>query len=169
MMPCKTSAALIQPNTEPCSPAIIAVMVKINTYISSAFLITFILLHVFFPPLAHAQQEWAGVCVGEELGDIGKDVATIQGAQCLIANAFAVIITVIGLAGFVMFVFGAFTWMLSGNNSKGVDNARQAMTYAVIGIVVALSGFIIINLIASFTGVSTITEFRIPSSSTPSE
>ncbi|PIY79612.1 MAG: hypothetical protein COY81_01615 [Candidatus Pacebacteria bacterium CG_4_10_14_0_8_um_filter_43_12] len=115
------------------------------------------------PPSAHAQQyTWSGVCVAGP----DNDVATIQGFQCLIANVFSIIITVIGLAGFVMFIWGAFQWMLSGNNTKGVETAKQSMTYAIIGIVVALSGFIIINLIAEFTGVNIIRTFIIPSSET---
>lgn len=144
--------------------------------IGTSFLIAIILTSFILPATVLAQQEWSGVCVAEGLqaspdGSLeagrGDDVATIQGFQCLIANAFSVIITVIGLAGFVMFVIGAFQWMLSGSNTKGVDTARQSMTYAIIGIVVSLSGFIIINLIASFTGVNVIRQFVIPGDDTP--
>lgn len=127
-----------------------------------ALLIAFLLSSLMFPSVVHAQGQWTGVCVGDEITG-GEDVATLQGVQCLIANAFSVIITVIGLAGFVMFIIGSFRWMLSGGNTKGTETARNTMTFAVIGIVVALSGFIILNLIASFTGIRTITRFVIPS------
>lgn len=145
--------------------------------IFKSLLIALILTTIILPGTVHAQEAWSGVCVAEGLqatesgleAGRGDDVATIQGFQCLIANAFSVIITVIGLAGFVMFVIGAFQWMLSGNNSKGVETARQSMTYAVIGIVVALSGFIIINLIAEFTGVNVIRQFIIPGSDAPAD
>ncbi|NCN50859.1 MAG: hypothetical protein GW925_00225, partial [Candidatus Pacebacteria bacterium] len=50
-----------------------------------------------------------------------------------------------------------------GDTGK-LQSAKGSMTYAVIGMVVALSAFIILNLIASFTGISLITQFRIPSS-----
>lgn len=111
------------------------------------------------PAQAAAQsQVWDGVCVEE------GDVATIQGLECLIANVFAVTITLIGFAGFVMFIIGSFRWMLSGGSSKGVETARNTMTYAVVGLVVALSAFIILNLIADFTGVGVITKFFIPRS-----
>lgn len=103
---------------------------------------------------------WSGVCVGTTENSL--DVATIQGLECLIANVFTVIITIIGLAGFVMFVVGGITWMLSGGDSSKLQSAKGSMTYAVVGIVVALSAFIILNLIASFTGISIITQFRIP-------
>lgn len=146
-------------------------MSKFYKNVFKSLLIAIILTKILFPSPVSAQQVWNGVCVGAEgvMENKATDVATIQGFQCLIANSFSVIITVIGLAGFVMFVFGAFQWMLSGNNSKGVETARQSMTYAVIGIVVALSGFIIINLIAEFTGIDAIRTFKLPSSDTPAE
>lgn len=126
-----------------------------------------LLLSVFLlsatPTFAYTPREWTGVCVASDIPD-GSDVATLQGLECLIANVFSIIITVIGLAGFIMFVIGAFRWMLSGNDSKGVETAKNTMTFAIIGIVVAISGFIIINLIASFTGINSIKYFTIPSS-----
>ena len=107
---------------------------------------------------------WSGVCVG----GADNDVATIQGLECLIANVFTVIITLIGLAAFVMLIVGAVRWLVSGGNSSNIDKARSTMTYAIIGIVVALSAFIVINLLAGFTGVDVIKTFTIPTSeSTP--
>ncbi len=104
--------------------------------------------------------EWNGVCVG----GADQDVATIQGLECLIANVFTVFITLLGLLGFVMFIIAGFKWMTSGGNSKGMESARGAMTYAVLGLVISLSAFIIINLIAEFTGVNIIRTFSIPTS-----
>lgn len=108
---------------------------------------------------------WSGVCVGSRDG-AAADVATIQGLECLIANVFTVIITLIGLAAFVMFIVGSMRWLTSGGNSTSVDRARGTMTYAVYGIVVSLSAFIVLNLIAGFTGIELITRFSIPTSQT---
>lgn len=105
-------------------------------------------------------QVWSGVCVSPT----DSDVATIQGIQCLLGNIFTVIITVIGLAAFVMFVVAAFRYLMSGGNTKGTETARNTMTFAVIGIVVALSGFILLNVFAAFTGVEDVTIITIPSS-----
>jgi ABC-type Fe3+ transport system permease subunit len=116
------------------------------------------------PATAAAQtQEWTGVCVHR--GPEGN-VATLQGLQCLIGNVLQVAFTFIGLAGFVMIIVGAFNYMLSGGNSKGVDAARNTITFAVVGFVVSLSAFILINIVASFTGVNIIKEFAIPDSCT---
>lgn len=123
------------------------------------FLLSIFLLSAH-PTFAYTPREWSGVCVASSLPD-GSDVATLQGLECLIANVFSIIITVIGLAGFIMFVIGAFRWMLSGNDSKGVETAKNTMTFAIIGIVVAISGFIILNLLSSFTNID-LTKFIIP-------
>lgn len=124
----------------------------------TSFLILAVLFLIF--PLsvsAQGPQAWSGVCVAGP----NDDVATILGLQCLLANVFSIGITVIGLAGFVMFIYSAFQLMLSGGNSKATESARNSITYAVVGIVVAISAFIILNLIAAFTGVDIITTFRL--------
>ena len=126
----------------------------------SAFVATVAFYLTLAAPAKAQTLTWSGVCVGNT--ENSQDVATLQGLECLIANVFTVIITIIGLAGFVMFVIGGITWMLSGGDTSKVQSARGSMTYAVLGMVVALSAFIILNLIASFTGISLITQFRIP-------
>ncbi len=113
---------------------------------------------------AQAQTEpWSGVCVGSDNPtDPAYSVATIRGFQCLIGNILSVFITIIGLAGFVMLIYGSIKYMLSGGQAKGTESAKQTLTYAVIGLVVALSAFFIINIISAFTGVDTILNFSIP-------
>lgn len=131
-----------------------------------SFLTLALLISVASPVFAQTQ-EWSGVCVGPadlNPGTDASDVATIQGVQCLLANGFSVIITIIGLAGFVMFIVGSFRYLLSGGNTKGTETAKNTFTFMVVGIIVALSGFIILNLISSFTGIDNITKFIIPSS-----
>jgi hypothetical protein len=118
-------------------------------------------------PVYAQTQAWSGVCVGPaqiNAATKANDVATIQGVQCLLANVFTVIITIVGLAGFVMFIVGAFRYLVSGSNSKGIEAAKNTIQYMVIGIIVTLSGFIILNMISSFTGIDVITRFVIPSS-----
>lgn len=118
-----------------------------------------------FPARAQGQTTaWTGVCVDTEGGN--TDVATIQGFQCLLANILSVALTLLGLVGFVMMIVASIRYLLSGGNSQQVEKSKQTMTYAVIGLIVALSAFIILNLIAEFTGVRSILNFQIPDSMT---
>lgn len=127
----------------------------------SRFLVITLLVSLFIaaPHPAQAQAiPWSGVCVGT-----GKaaDVATIQGFECMLANVFLVFFALIGLAAFIMIIVGAITILLSGGNSKGMETGKKTITFAIIGLVLALSGFIIINLLSAFTGVNLL-QFEIP-------
>lgn len=131
------------------------------------FIAVFICLTALAVSAAPAQaqtQAWTGVCVRDI--KVGPNevvqVATIQGAQCLIANVLAIVVRVVGLVGFVMLIIGSFRYMLSGGNTKGTEGARNTITFAIVGLVIVLSAFIILNLIASFTGVDEILFFNIP-------
>ena len=111
-------------------------------------------------PVFAQTSPWSGVCVSQT----DETVATLQGFQCLLANVLSIFLTVVGIAAFIMLVMASFRLLVSGGNSQNVEKARNSVTYAVIGLVVAVSAFIILNLIADFTGVRTILEFKIPTS-----
>jgi len=120
---------------------------------------------LIFPALIQAQtREWAdiqqdGYCVaGPE-----QDVATIQGIVCLLANVLSIILTGIGIAGFIMMIVGALKYMILGS-SEGAKSAKGTMTYAAIGLVVALGSFIIMRIISEFTGMDSLLNFTLPSS-----
>lgn len=126
----------------------------------------FVGLAVVTPTSAQAQtrawSDFSGAgCVAE--GPLGE-VATIQGFQCLIANVLSIALSLIGLAGFVMLLYGSFMYLTSGGNSKGMESARSTITFAIVGLVVALCAFIVVNLVAAFTGVDVIKTFVIPGS-----
>ncbi|SRR5258708_4061841 len=134
-----------------------------------SFVLFFVFCAPFFlvTPIIHAQtlKPWDqanSICVG----GADRDVATIAGVQCLVANILSVAITLVGMAGFVMMIFGAFKLMVAGNNAKGMEDSRATIGFAVLGLIVALASYMIVNFIADFTGVQTIKGFKIPSSDT---
>ncbi len=143
---------------------------KIRKYIPKIIAIGFLVMNFSFFSLVlptsqalamNGPQAWTdGVCAyTDPTGE--NTVATIQGLQCLLANVLSIAITFIGIIAFFIFMISSIKIMVSGGNSKGMEEARGSMTYAVVGIIVALSAFLILNLISSFTGVN-FTEFIIP-------
>jgi hypothetical protein len=136
--------------------------------ISSALFVATLLLFLFSTSVfaqdsqpsdsQNFNSQWTGVCVQEISG---TEVATIQGIQCLIANILKIAVSFIGLVAFMIFIFSGFRILLSGGDSKAVESAKGSITFAVVGLVVALSAFIILNLISQFTGVD-LTNFVIP-------
>lgn len=97
----------------------------------------------------------------KEYGDTTVQVASIKGIEVIISNILAVFTTIVGLAAFVMLLMGGFLYLTSGSNSKGTEAAKQTITYSIIGIVVALMAFFILQAIAAFTGAEGILEFNL--------
>jgi hypothetical protein len=136
-----------------------------NRRLSSLALLLASPLVIFTRALAQTT-EWteANGCISNISVDGGATqfpVATIRGAECLLANVLQVAVTFIGLAGFVMFIVGAFLYLTSGGNQKGTTAAKQTVTYAIAGIVVSLFSFFILNLIADFTGTRGFMQFNL--------
>lgn len=115
----------------------------------------FVLLLAATPVMA--QSAWTSTTEAKCVTD--TDVATIQGIECLVGNILATAMTFIGIAAFVMFLIGSFRYMTAGANTKGVESGKNAFSFAVLGIVVALASFVILRFITSFTGVTTILNF----------
>ena len=112
------------------------------------------------PILAHAQstKPWKDI----QVVCVSDDVATLQGAECVVQNLLGIAMSAIGIAAFVMLLIGSFLYLTSGGNPKSTDAAKKTITMAITGIVVALLGWIIINFISVFTGTGDkITIFRI--------
>jgi hypothetical protein len=85
-----------------------------------------------------------------------RDVATIRGFECLTANVLSYVLTIFALIAFVMFVYGALMYMLSGGQPQKMEKARSTLGYAVIGLILAISTVAILNVISYFTGVNSI-------------
>ncbi|MDO5561435.1 MAG: hypothetical protein Q4G02_01535 [bacterium] len=116
------------------------------------FCLTIALIACFFcrPTAVAAQTAWTGACVGT--GSRSEDVATIQGITCAIANILNVVMTIFSFVGFGMFVYGSLMWLFAGGQSSRVEKARNTFVYAIFGLILAVGSFIIIQIIAYFTG-----------------
>lgn len=51
-------------------------------------------------------------------------------------------------------ILGGIKWITSGGDKHGVENARKTVIFAVIGLVVVFSSFLIINIVGKLFSVS---------------
>jgi len=62
-----------------------------------------------------------------------------------IANA---LIFVVGALSVLMVIVGALKFVVSMGNPKRVENARNTILYAIVGVVVAMCSYAIVNFVA---------------------
>lgn len=89
-----------------------------------------------------------------------QDVANF----CALENVFTQLISIagglVGLAFFMMVVFGGYRYMFSGGDPKAVQSAKGTLTWGVLGLAFFALSFTILLLIKTFTGVD-VTTFKI--------
>ncbi len=61
-----------------------------------------------------------------------------------------------GIVAVFLIIFSGIKFITSGGNPKNVDSAKKTLTYAILGLLLILLSFFIINIISYATGVSCI-------------
>lgn len=91
-------------------------------------------------------------------------VPTLKCLEDVFGNIIFSASTLIILVLFIMFVIGAFTYLTSGGNPERVKKAQGTLKYAIIGFILFLSAFLILQVInfLFLGGKGTLFKFEIP-------
>lgn len=84
----------------------------------------------------------AGWSIPGSGGDFGLPTATIYDIISNIANW---VLEIIGFVGIIGFVISGILYLTSAGESGQADKAKEAMKYSIIGVIVALAGFVAIQ------------------------
>jgi len=98
---------------------------------------------------------WTGGCVAD------TDVATIQGFTCLLQNLLRVVLVFAVVGVLVMVVVGGFQLITAGGEQAGIQKARDTLTNAVWGLVLAILVWFALVFISEFTGINVV-NFEFP-------
>ena len=79
----------------------------------------------------------------------------------VIANALKIVFSISGLILLVMLLIGGFQWMTAGGNKEAMVAAQKRISSALIGFVIFISVFAIINFIAPVLGLRFLQILRI--------
>ncbi|HZZ98947.1 MAG TPA: hypothetical protein VFG51_03370 [Candidatus Saccharimonadia bacterium] len=123
-----------------------------------------LLLTIAFPLPVHAQTAWTGACVYTNIPQKNGEndgVATITGVECLVKNVLSIGVSAVGISSFVMLIIGSIMHLTSGGEPRKAETANKTMTYAVAAILLSVTGWIVINFISVFTGVTSIQTFHL--------
>lgn len=62
------------------------------------------------------------------------------------------ILYIIGIVSVVMLIFGGFRYVVSGGDSKKVADAKNTILYAIIGLIISLLAYAIVNFVINTIG-----------------
>ncbi|MFC1662556.1 hypothetical protein ACFL04_00095 [Patescibacteria group bacterium] len=66
---------------------------------------------------------------------------------CVIKDVIRIALGVLGVFATFMFVWGGFSWILSGGNADMIKRGKDTLLYATIGIVVVILSWIFIRFV----------------------
>lgn len=78
------------------------------------------------------------------------------GIKAILTNVLSWILGIIGMIAIISFTISGFQYFFSAGDDKRMETAKNNLTYSIIGIIVALSGLIIVNAVdVALRGTST--------------
>lgn len=92
-------------------------------------------------------------------GSEAEGAPHLQDISIYIGNIIEAAIPLVGIIAFIMILVGGFTILTSGGNPENTQKGKNIITYAVLGIVLAIVSWLILLFIQNFTGAQ-VTEFR---------
>jgi hypothetical protein len=89
-----------------------------------------------------------------------SDPAQLSDIVGILERVIKLLAPAAGIAFLIMLLIGGFQFINSGGDPKAAGQARTTLTYAVIGIILVVSAWLILKLIAQITGVD-VTEVKL--------
>lgn len=93
--------------------------------------------------------------LADTTGDVANSVNNLAGnanagstnLTAFIGTIINLMLGVVGVAAVIMLIIGGFRYVFSQGNEKAVSGAKDTILYAIIGIVVAILAFAIVNFV----------------------
>jgi Type IV secretion system pilin len=81
-------------------------------------------------------------------GDAPKDLAGGGGdIRALALNIVSFFLGFLGLVAVIMIIYGGITYVTAAGNQEKVDSAKKIIMYAIVGIIIVLISFALVNTV----------------------
>ncbi|PIY94312.1 MAG: hypothetical protein CO135_00315 [Candidatus Levybacteria bacterium CG_4_9_14_3_um_filter_35_16] len=89
----------------------------------------------------------------------GTDVATLQCIPIVLKNVVNAALIFSGSIALILVILSGIKFITSKGDQKQVDTAKRTLTYAILGLIIILLSFFIIQFVSFVTGVQCINAF----------
>ncbi len=96
---------------------------------------------------------FSGVRDGVNAAKTDDMPANLIGPDGVLTNITNTILYVVGIIAIVMLIVGGIKYVTSGGDKQKVTDAKNTILYAVLGLVIALLAFAIVNFVLNALGV----------------
>jgi hypothetical protein len=97
----------------------------------------------------------------QNLAGQNNDIPILRGLEDIFGSFISIAIPAGGIILFIMLLIGGLKYLTSGSSPDKVETAKKTITYAILGIVLLAMAFLILRIIAVFTGANYLLNFTI--------
>jgi len=76
-----------------------------------------------------------------------KNCAEGSSVPGLIGRVINAVLGIVGSLALLMFIYGGFTWMLSGGNSSAVEKGKNILIWASLGLVIIFISYALVSFV----------------------
>jgi hypothetical protein len=92
-------------------------------------------------------------------GCVTDGVARLTCIPAVLQNIITFALIASGVVAVFFIIWAGIRYVTSGGDQKKVDGARKTLTWAIIGLIIILMAFFIVNVVSYITGVECIRSF----------
>ncbi|MCL2280469.1 pilin [Candidatus Saccharibacteria bacterium] len=82
----------------------------------------------------------------------GQPTDLFSGGDALIPRLINLMLFIVGILAIVFLIFGGIRYVISGGDKSKVDAAKNTILYAIVGLVVAILGYAVVNWVIGVVG-----------------
>jgi len=82
----------------------------------------------------------------------GQPTELFNGSTALIPRAINLMLFIVGILAIFMLIFGGIRYVVSGGDQTRVKDAKNTILYAIIGLIVAILGYAVVQWVISVVG-----------------
>lgn len=127
---------------------------KIKQILTTVAAVSVLALGLATPLVAGTAYAAPGNCTGIDCATDGANQAktgsaTTNDLNAVIKLVVNILLFIIGALSVIMIVFGGIKYTVSNGNPDQIKNAKNTIMYAVVGLVVAILAYAIVNFVIS--------------------
>ena len=88
-----------------------------------------------------------------------QGVATINCIQVVFSNLISFLFMAAGTVAFFVILYAGLRFILASGDSKQLEGARKILIFGIAGLLLVLMSYVLLNVIATVTGVNCILAF----------
>lgn len=82
----------------------------------------------------------------------GQPTDLFSGSAGIVPRAINLMLFIVGILAIIFLIFGGIRYVISGGDKTKVDNAKNTILYAIVGLIVAILGYAVVSWVVSVLG-----------------